>query len=183
MRKSLLVICIFLITMTSLSAQGLKFSAGAFGGVSIPVVQDDQAQGTVFGIMGRMNLLSLIVVEPYISLTKWGEPDPVDGFDLGIDGSKLTCFGVDAMLGGMPGAPGIKPYFLGGIGYYKIKNDDTQFDESKVGYALGLGISLGLIPTIDLDFKAKGIIIPIEGGSKKAVNITAGLLYNFGFGK
>ena len=183
MRKSLLIISILLIAVTSLSAQGLKFSAGAFGGVSIPVVQDDQGQGTVFGVMGRMNLMSLIVVEPYLSLTKWGAPDPVDGFDLGIDGSKLTTIGVNAMLGGMPGVPGIKPYFLGGIGYYKVKNDDTQFDESKVGYALGLGISLGLVPTIDLDFKARGIIIPIEGGSKKAINITAGLLYNFGLGK
>ena len=183
MRKSLLIICIVLIAATALNAQGLKFSAGAFGGISIPLVQDDQGQGTIFGVMGRINLMSLLVVEPHISLTNWGEPDPIDELDLGISGSKLTNFGVDVMLGGMPGAPGIKPYFLGGIGYYKIKNDDTQFDESQLGYAVGLGISIGLVPTIDLDVKAKGIIIPIEGASKKAVNITAGLMYNFGIGK
>jgi Outer membrane protein beta-barrel domain len=189
LRKIILVIGILLILTTAVNAQSLKLSAGVFGGVSVPVLQDDQSQGTVFGIMARYNLLSIFQIEPYISFGKWGSPDPIESdepggvpYDLGIDGSKVTSFGFDVLIGGAPGAPGLKPTFIGGIGYYKIKNDDTGYEESKMGFAAGLGLNLGFIPKFDIDIRAKAIIIPQEEGSKKAVNITAGLLYNFGPG-
>jgi hypothetical protein len=167
---------------SAINAQGIKFGAGAFGGVNIPVVQDDQKQGTVFGLMARFGVLSIFTVEPNISFGKWGEPDPVDGFDLGIDGSKITSYGIDVMLGGLPGTVGVKPYFLGGFGYYSVKNDDTDYDEGNLGFSLGLGLGIGIIPKIDIDFRAKALIIPQEEGSKKAITIAGGILYNFGPG-
>jgi len=189
LKKIILILGILLIMTTMVQAQSLKLSAGLFGGVSIPVVQEDQSQGTVFGIMGRFNLMSIFQFEPYVSFAKWGSPDAIDSdvpgsdpLDLGIDGSKVTSFGIDVLLGGAPGVPGLKPIFIGGIGYYKVKNDDTGYEESKLGFAAGLGINFGFIPKIDLDVRAKAIIIPQEEGSKKAINITAGLLYNFGPG-
>jgi len=182
LKKLLIVFCLVLILAPQIYALGPKLSAGAFGGINIPVVQDDQSRGTVFGLMARFNAFGIFSVEPNISFGKWGKPEPIDGFELGIDGSKITSYGIDVLLGGLPGTIGVKPYFLGGFGHYSIKNDDTGYDEGNLGYSIGLGIGIGLIPKIDIDVRAKGILVPVGDSSKKAFTITAGLLYNFGIG-
>jgi hypothetical protein len=150
--------------------------------MNIPIVQDDQASGTVFGLLARVKAFSFIVLEPNVAFGKWGEPGEVDGYDLGIDGSKVTSFGIDATVGGVPGVPGFKPYGLIGIGIYSVKNDDTDYDESKLGFSAGLGFGIGITPMVDLDLRGKFIIAPQEEGSKKAVYATAGLTYNFNLG-
>jgi hypothetical protein len=182
LKKLLIVFCLVLILVPQVYAFGPKLSAGAFGGVNIPIVQDDQGQGTVFGLMARFNAFGIFSIEPNISFGKWGKPDPVDGFDLGIDGSKIRSYGVELLLGGLPGTVGVKPYFLAGFGYYSIKNDDTDYDESNLGYSIGLGIDIGILPKIDFDLRAKAILVPVGDTSKKAVTITGGILYNFGVG-
>jgi opacity protein-like surface antigen len=131
---------------------------------------------------------SVITLEPHFTATKWGEPDPVDigggaTFDLGISGSKVTAFGVDAVLGNGIGKMGIAPYFVAGFGSYSVKNDDTGFDHSSFGLSGGLGLGIGLTPQIALDVRGQAVVIPQEeAGSKKAVGIQFGLNYAFGVG-
>jgi hypothetical protein len=174
------IILVLLVAASGLVAQTpVKFGAGAFAGLSIPIVQDDQKSGTVFGLRGRIKLIPVIVFEPNITFTKWGKPDPLEEIDLGIDGSKLTSFGIDATIGGLPGAVGFKPFLVVGAGSYKIKNDDTQFDMSKLGYQGGFGFLIGFVPKLDIDVRGTFLVIPIEGGSKKAAMATAGLTWNF----
>lgn len=159
---------------------GPKLGVGVFGGLTLPIVQDDQKSGTVFGFYGRLKLIPILVFEPNISFAKYGDPDPISGVNLGIVGSKVTSFGVDAVLGAGPGAPGMTPFFFGGIGSYSIKNDDTDFDESAIGFSggLGLGFNLGML---DLNVRGRAIVIPLEdGGSKKSATATVGLSYVLG---
>jgi opacity protein-like surface antigen len=178
MRKTARV-AVLLLVAVAVSAQTPKLGVGGFAGVSIPLAQDDQAQGTVFGLRAKLSLNGFLAAEGQIGFTKWGKPDPIDGLDLGIDGSKITQFGVNGILGGGAG-PGIKPYFLGGFGSYKIKNDDTQFDESRMGYNGGLGLGIGLGPKFSLDARGEAVVIPMDGGgSKKAVVGSAGLTLYF----
>jgi hypothetical protein len=76
---------------------------------------------------------------------------------------------------------GVMPYFVAGIGSYKVKNDDTGYDQSKIGFSGGLGLGVGLSPRFGLDVRGKFIVAPQEeGGSKKAVGITAGVNFHFG---
>lgn len=182
MKKMLIFIGILLFIVPIVHAQSISLGVGVFGGANIPIVQDDQANGSVFGFLLRVKALPFIVIEPNVAFGKWGKPGIVDDIDLGIDGSKITSYGIDATLGGLPGVPGVKPYFLGGIGVYKIKNDDTGYDESKMGYDVGVGIGIGVVPKIDIDFRGKLIIAPQEDSSKKAFYITGGITYNFGLG-
>lgn len=157
----------------------IKLGIGAFGGVTIPIVQDDQSEGTVFGVRARFKL-SFIVLEPNATFSKFGDPGTIDGVDLGVEGSKLNSFGVDATLGGAPGLPGVKPFFIVGIGSYKMENEKTKFDESNIGYSGGLGIGIGLASKFDLDVRGVAIVIPQgDGGSKKSAAITGGLTFNF----
>lgn len=184
MKKAITVACLLmLVAATSAVAQsgGPRLGVGAFAGLSIPVLQDDQAQGTEFGFKGRVGFGSLLVVEPYVSFAQWGEPDPVEDVELGIDGSKLTSFGLDAVLGNMPGKLGVAPYFVAGVGSYKVKNDDTEYESSKIGWSAGLGLGYGFSPQLSLDLRGRVIVAPQEeGGSKKAIGATAGINFSFG---
>ena len=183
MKKAVLMAALVAILLPAIGVAqpGPKLGVGGFAGLSLPVVQDDQELGNEFGLRGRLGLANLIVVEPYVSFVSWGAPDNIDGVDFGIDGSKLTSFGIEASLGNTPGQMGVSPFFFAGLGSYKVKNDDTGYDQSKLGFSGGLGIGIGVSPKFALDFRGKVVVAPQEeGGSKKAVGITAGLNFNFG---
>lgn len=174
-----IIALVLLLAVATVSAQTPKFGVGAFAGLSMPLAQDDQGSGTEFGFRGRLKL-SFVTVEPNFTIAKWGEGDLIAGVTAMPDGSKVTSFGVDALLGGAPGVPGFKPFFVIGAGSYKVKNDDTQFDESALGFSGGLGFLFGFSPKIDVDVRGKAIVIPMDGGgSKKALSVTAGLAMNF----
>jgi hypothetical protein len=177
MRKTAIVAALLLVAMTA-SAQIPKLGVGAFGGLSIPLAQDDQASGKVFGLRGRLSLAGSLAVEAQIGFAKWGQADPIAGVTM-PEGSKVTQFGVNGILGGGAG-PGIKPMFIVGFGSYKIKNDETKYDESRMGYNGGIGLGIGLGPKFGLDVRGEAVVIPLaDGGSKKAVNGTAGLMLFF----
>jgi hypothetical protein len=179
-KKGILTATLLFLLASTTSAQTPRFGVGAFVGVSVPIVQKDQGSGSDFGFRARVKALPFLVVEPNLEFVKWGKPGSVDGVDLGIDGSKVTSFGIDATLGGMMGISGVKPFFVVGAASYKVKNSQTGFDESHLGYSAGLGIGIGLVPTFDVDVRAKLVVIPTTGGgSKKAANIAGGLNYNF----
>jgi len=172
MRRILIILSLLMFCVSIVNAQTPKIGFGAFGGMNIPVLQDDQGNGSVFGLKARLKVIPIVILEPNIIFGKWGAPDPMDGIDLGIDGSKITSYGIDAVLGAAPGNVGIKPYFHAGIGIYSIKNDDTGFDESKLGYSGGLGLAIGIGHNIDIDFSGKAIFAPQDpAGAKKAVLI------------
>lgn len=182
--KRLCLVIFLLVLLTPLThAQGTRIGVGGFGGVNIPIVQDDQANGSIFGFKARVRVMSFVTAEPYVMFGKWGKPDPVDGVELGIDGSKLTSFGIDAQLGSAPGASKFRPYGLVGAGIFKIKNDDTGYDESKLGFTAGFGCGLGLMPMVDLDLCGRLMVAPQEEGSKKALLVTGGLTYYFNLGR
>lgn len=175
--RVVIVLATLLLIGAALSAQTPTIGVGAFGGLSIPIAQDDQASGTEFGFRARVKL-AFVTVEPNFTLSTWGQADPVDGIPL-HDGSKVTAFGIDALLGGAPGVLGFKPYFVIGAASYKVKNDDTKFEETDLGFSGGLGVMLGLSPKFDVDVRGKGVVIPLEdGGSKKAISVTAGVAVN-----
>jgi hypothetical protein len=182
MKKTVLVLGCLALLATAVQAQApaMKFGVGVFAGLNIPVIQKDQKMGTEFGFRARIGLLPFLVAEPNVSFIKWGKPDAVEGLELGINGSKVTSFGLDVALGGAPGLPGFKPFGIVGIGSYKVKNDDTKFDETNMGYSAGVGFGVGIVPKIDIDVRGKAIVIPMgDGGSKKGISLTAGLGYCF----
>ncbi|PKK84178.1 MAG: hypothetical protein CVT49_05110 [candidate division Zixibacteria bacterium HGW-Zixibacteria-1] len=182
MKKAMITFGLVLIIISGASAQDVKFGAGVFGGMNIPIVQQDQAAGSAFGVRARLALKPFLVIEPNLMLGKWGKPGEIDGYDLGIDGSKVTSYGVDVALGGAPGVVGFKPVVFVGAGIYSVKNDDTGYDNSKLGFDGGLGFLIGATPFLDIDIRGTLMIAPQEETSKKAAIITGGLTYYFGAG-
>jgi hypothetical protein len=179
MKYLLMVALGCLVMFQSVSAAGLSVGVGAFAGVGIPIIQEDQSQGTVFGIRGSVEAFSMITLEPHVTFLKYGDPD-IDEIIDDPTGAKVNGFGLDARLGSLAG-PGLSPFFFVGIGIYKTKNDDFQVDESEVGLSGGLGVEIGVGPSLGLEVRGRFDVIGTEGGgSKKAALITAGVNYHFG---
>ena len=180
MRKELKVLLLVVLLAQPALAGGISFGVGVAGGLDYPIIQEDQAKGTVFGFKGRLKAIPSIALEPNIYFTNHDDPD-YDDFDLDLEGSKITAYGVDATLGAGFGAVGIKPYGLFGAGFYKVKRDQADQDKTDFGWSAGFGIEVGVNSTVGLDVRGKLIVIPTEGGaSKKSASLTGGLNYYFG---
>ncbi len=177
MRKRVLLLLMMVVISVPVGAA--HFGLGGYGGLNIPIVQEDQSSGTVYGLKAKLSLLPGIAVEPNINFAKFGDAEYSFG---SRKGSKVTSYGVDALLGGAGlGAIGFKMYGILGVGNYKITRDNDD-DISKTGWTTGLGFEIGLVPSFGLDFRGKLNIIPIDGGgSKKSAAVTGGLNYYFGF--
>lgn len=183
MKKIILLLILLTLLAPLTQAQGLKLSAGAFGGLNLPVVQDDQKTGSVFGLRAGLRVMPILTVEPNVTFGKWGSPNEIEGVKWEIDGSKINSYGIDAIIGNLHGIKGFKPFGFVGAGIYNVKNDDTEYDESKLGFSGGFGFAIGLSPTLDIDVAGRLVVAPQEEGSKKALFFTSGLNFYFNFGQ
>lgn len=152
---------------------------GGFGGVSIPVAQDDAANGVVIG--GHLKLsLGMLGLEPNFTYFKNGdwEIDELPGET--FEGSKITAVGLNLLLGGTGPVTGMRFFPFAGIKYYNEKNDFRDFSDGSIGWNGGLGIEIGA-GTIGIDVRGSAEILPLEdGGSRKWVHVRGGLNYYFG---
>jgi len=185
MRKYLLVIGgLMLLAVSHLAAEPIRYGVGASAGFNIPVLQDDQSKGTTFEFRARFAPAPFLTVEPKLSLTSYGSPDSFG--DIGtwdIDGSKITAYGVDGVLGSAMGGPGFWPFFTAGIGFHSVSNSDTEaFIESqtKFGWNAGLGAAIGVSPQLAIDVRGRAHFISWGGTAKKSLSIIGGLNYHFG---
>ena len=185
MRTALyLVLAIAVTAPTAFPAVGAKLGIGAAAGFDIPILQDDQSRGFAYGIKARLDVIPLLTLEPNLFFTKYGDPelagDDFGGITSDLKGSKVTAYGIDALLGAGFAAPGLRPYFVAGAGFYNYKRDQTGQNDTDLGFSAGAGLELGFAVPIALDVRGKLVVIPIEGGSKKSAVITGGLIYYLG---
>jgi opacity protein-like surface antigen len=182
-RATPLLLLVLLLSQTAL-ASGISLGVGVVGGLDFPVGQDDQKQGSIFGFRGLVKVIPAIAVEPNLYFTKYGDPEFED-FSDGIEGSKITAYGIDARLGAPVGGVGVKPYGVFGAGFYGVKtktaDDITIYDETDFGWSAGFGVEFGVTAPVGLDVRGKLVVIPTEGGgSKKSASVTGGVNYYFG---
>jgi hypothetical protein len=182
MRRILYALALLAILMSSATAEGTKFGIGVSGGLDFPVAQEDQGSGTSFSFHARITPLPILTFEPNLTFTSWGDPDlGLEGVTNDLEGSKVTGYGVDALLGAPLEGPGFTVFGIAGLGFYKVKRDQTQQDNTDLGVAAGLGFALGMSSAVSFDLRGKFHVIPQEeGGSKKSVSALLGLNYTFG---
>lgn len=182
---SVAALLVLLTPLAFAQTPGIGFGFGASGGVNIPIAQEDQGTGTTFGLRAMMRPIPMIGVEAYVNFAKYGDPQlDVAGITNDLEGSKVTSYGLEGMLGGGPGL-GPRPFFLAGLGFFDTSRDQTvAFDDdgAEFGYTFGLGLAFGLSPQISLDVRGRANLIPTDGGgSDKSLFLLGGL--NFYLGK
>lgn len=154
-------------------------SAGVYGGLNQPVAQQDAKSGGGFGVKAKVCPIRFVAGALFFESRSYGKPSKTI-MDIGMEsnGGKVTVFGLEAMLGGTGGGVGPHLYWLLGIESYKWKHDNYP-DLSKVGYAFGPGLEIGLPANIGVEARAKFEIVPSgNGGSRKNVLIFVGANYH-----
>jgi opacity protein-like surface antigen len=154
---------------------------GVYGGGLIPVAQEDQGSGYLFGLKIRANLGGPFALEPNLNIGSYGEAE-ITGVGT-REGASLKHYGLDVILGGGMASVGIKPYvFIGGAIYNTKRDGDNTANKS--GWSTGAGLALGIMERIDFDLRGRISIASSEtmGGSasKKSASVTFGVIYFFG---
>jgi opacity protein-like surface antigen len=170
-----MILMLFVLVLLPCAAGAASVGVGAFGGMSIPVLQDDNGQGTVFGLRVPVALIPLVTVEPYYAKTSGGDKDQdIEGTTITRSGLDVAGFGANVLLtfGGK-----IQLYPFAGIGSYKLSRAGSD-DQTNTAYTFGLG--LGISPMPKLSFHVRGELAAAVDGetSRKWANATVGVSYN-----
>jgi hypothetical protein len=157
------------------------WGVGGFGGVSIPIVQDDAGRGYVAGAHLRLSLGGLLGIEPNFTYFRDGDWTFENQGELIYDGkgSKVSAFGVNVILGGAGPLTGFRFFPFVGAKFYNQSTPGLD-SETQVGWNAGLGLEIG-IGKIGIEARAAGELMKMKDkGSRKWAHVTGGLNYYFG---
>ena len=173
MKKSCASIALLALLLGAGTAHAVSVGAGAFGGISFPLVQDDTGQGSLFGARIPVNVAPMLTVEPYYTSTSGGDAEEEFGTRSGLD---VTGYGVNALLTFGTGA---KLFPFAGIGSQTLSRTGQE-DLTKTAYNFGLGMAFGL-PVTGLSLDVRGELNAMVDGetSRKWANATVGVAYSF----
>jgi hypothetical protein len=180
MKKMVYVIMLFsfLMSLSSVASAG-KYGIGAFGGVNIPVVQQDEKAGALFGAKARIPLLPFLAIEPNFTLAQFRGND----FEVGeqsftmADGD-ITSFGVDLVIGTMSSMSKMKFYGLVGLNSNTFKRE--EFKKTGLGLTLGPGFEFFATEMLSVEVRARYHAIKVGEGGKSHLELSGGLNYYFG---
>ena len=171
---------------TPVPAGIVDFAVGAYGGMNLPL-ENDPSVGTVIG--AKVRVLPPI---PFIGFEAWyahfGSEDPGEldegDLSLALDAEGFDLWGINALIGGVGGAPGFKWYGIAGVNAAEIKEfkeagkDGT---ERKLGGELGLGLEI-VPPVVGIGIEARStIMFPDLSGDFDGtlLTVTVGVNYYF----
>jgi len=158
-------------------AHAVSVGGAVFGGVSVPIVQDDNGTGSQFGVRVPVHLIPLIAVEPYFAHSGLGDATQTfGGFEYTRSGFDVDAFGVNVALGSFGLVPGFYPYV--GIGSHDLSRTGSD-DASEVGYNFGLGFGFALPPGLSLNLRGELNMVATGDTSRKFLNFNLGVGYKF----
>jgi len=154
-----------------------QVGAGAFAGASIPIVQDDNAPGPIFGVRVPVNVFRFLTAEPYFARTGGGEAEETfGGLVYKRSGFDINAFGVNVALGNLGLSPGLSFYPYAGIGSHALSRNGSE-DIDKFGFQFGLGLGISPIPALALNARGELSVVPTDQTSRKFANVTLGVTY------
>jgi opacity protein-like surface antigen len=174
MRKVMIPV-LFALALLPCAAGAMSIGAGAFGGMSVPILQDDNGQGTVFGLRAPVTLIPLVTVEPYFAKTSGGDKDQdIEGTTITRSGLNINGFGANVLL---TFGSKLQLYPFAGIGSYKLSRTSTE-DRTNTAYTFGLGLGISPVPKLSIHVRGE-LAAAVDGGvSRKWANATIGVSYN-----
>jgi hypothetical protein len=169
------ILMLFVLTFLPCVAGAASIGVGAFGGTSIPVLQDDNGPGSMVGLRVPLALIPLVTVEPYFAKTTGGDKDQdVEGRTITRSGMNINGFGANVMLtfGGR-----LQFYPFAGIGSSTLQRTGTE-DATNTTYTFGLGLGVSPLPKLSVHVRGE-LAAAVDGEtSRKWANATLGVSYN-----
>jgi len=177
MRKIFLTALLALAVGAGLAeAAGIRVGVGAFGGVSVPIVNDLSKQGSIFGVRVPVKLVPVVTIEPYFASSSLG--DVSDDFGTPTtytrDGGKVSAYGANALL--TFGGDKFQLYPFVGLASFKVTRAGAE-DISDSGYNFGLGLGISPISKLTIHVRGEFSMIATGDTSQKFANANAGVSY------
>ncbi len=171
------------------SAFGLtSVGVGAFGGLSVPVLQDVTASsfspsdafgktGSQFGLRVPVVAIPLFTLEPFWSKSSYADrTETLGGISYTRDGYSGSAYGLNAILGRVDGSS-VSFYPFVGIGHYKLTRTGSD-DISDVGYDFGLGLGVQAVQKVSVQIRGEFAMVKTGDTSRKFTGATLGLNYS-----
>lgn len=161
---------------------------GAFGGLSVPVLQDVTASsfspsdafgktGSQFGIRVPVAAIPVFTFEPFYSKSSYADrTETLGGLSYTRDGFSGTAYGLNAILGHVDGSS-VSFYPFAGIGHYKLTRTGSD-DISDVGYDFGLGLGIQAVQKVSVQIRGEFTLVKTGDTSRKFTGATLGLNYS-----
>ena len=142
--------------------------------MSIPIVQDDNGQGTLFGVRAPVSLLPLVTVEPYFAKTSGGDKDQdIEGTTITRSGMDVTGFGANVLLT-FGGKIQMYPFAGSAPTSCRARSEDV----TNTAYTFGLGLGISPMPKLSIHVRGE-LAAAVDGEtSRKWANATLGVSYN-----
>jgi len=173
----LALVGLFLVPGTAPAAKP-TIGIGGFGGLSIPIVQDDVKSGSMFGVRVPITLMSMISVEPFFASSSLGDGEQeIGGITYTRDGFDNKTFGVNAFLGSLKGNPGFRIYPYVGIASAKLTRAGSE-DIKKTAYNFGMGLGVSPAASFSVHLRGELDMVVIDDVSRKFGNATLGVSYD-----
>jgi hypothetical protein len=151
-----------------------RIGVGAYGFSNIPIVQDDAETSALWGIKGRVGLLSIVDFEPSITFISSKDVKlEQEGVEIEIPGPDITSYLFNVSIGRTV-------YTSLGIGWSKIDlNQAGGGTTNETTYNFGGGVEIPAGP-LAIDASARLLIINhADSASRKSLAIMAGANYYF----
>ena len=169
-----------LLALSAGTAGATAVGVEVFGGAAIPIVQDDNNTGPMFGIRVPVTLPAIFTIEGFYSRTQGGETKrTLEGEEYVRSGYDVSAFGANLILG-QTGGGGFTFFPYAGIMSNRLSRPGGQ-DFNNIGFDFGLGVGFSIVPKLWIDARAEGAMIITENDntSRKYGNLNVGVGYNF----
>ncbi|MEE8576985.1 MAG: hypothetical protein V3T31_06990, partial [candidate division Zixibacteria bacterium] len=74
MKRFLLLLSLAVCSASPASGGQLTYGVGFLAGMDFPILQQDQAAGTVYGIRLHLQAINGLIVEPHLTFTSYDSP-------------------------------------------------------------------------------------------------------------
>lgn len=168
------ILAVLALALLPCTAAAGSVGIGAFGGLGIPIVQDDNGQGMLYGARVPVSVLPLLTVEPYLLMGSGGDKEQeIGGTTYTRTGLDMTGFGANLLF--TFGGP-VQFYPFAGIGSCKLTRDGSE-DETGVAYNFGLGLGISPMPKLTVHLRGEAIAAVDGEVSRKWAGVTLGASY------
>ena len=182
-----LLLTLVLVMSAGTAGAIVDISAGVFGGMDVPVVNDEAGSGALYGLQAKVTLLPFFALGGFYRASSYGEisetffEGKADEFIGTVDGGSASSFGLDAYLGTSPAiGGGVNVYLVGSVGSWKWTRDHRD-DVSEIAFSVGPGVEIVLPFNVGVEGRALFQIVPTENsGSIKSFIWFVGANYHFG---
>jgi Outer membrane protein beta-barrel domain len=168
-------------------AQSVHVAVGAYGGLTVPILQDVDASsfspgdafgdtGSKFGLRVPVKAIPIVTLEPYFAKSSYSEQtETFNGIEYTREGWDATAYGVNVALGDILRQ---RFMFYPYLGLGSTKLERTGEEIKKVTWNFGLGLGFPLVKKLSVHVRSEFDMVVTDDTSRKFGDLTVAVHYN-----